>query len=189
MSYCSCIQRQRNPHLHDEASKEPFFSKQNDSNKPGQKNTFFQAKLSVNEPGDKYEREADSVATAIVNQPSGKNSIQEKEKNKKISPVQAKQAGTANAVSSQVSSRIENSSGKGSSLPPKTLHEMNSSFGADFSGVNIHQDNEATSLNQELQAQAFTYGNDIYFITIYYCFSFIYIIQIYQCNIFILNQN
>jgi hypothetical protein len=184
MSYYSRVYRHRNPRTSDEAAKDPFFSKQNDTIKAGQKSAFFQAKLSVNEPGDKYEREADSVANAVVNQSAKPAPVQQKqaatkeekkeinkkdqpvndeEKKKKIKPVQAKQDGPANTASPQVSSKIENSSGKGNSLPPKTLHEMNSSFGVDFSGVNVHDDNEAINMNKELNAQAFTHGRDIYF--------------------------
>jgi hypothetical protein len=40
---------------------------------------------------------------------------------------------------------------------------MNRSFNADFSNVKIHTDGEAVGMNRELQAQAFTYGSDIYF--------------------------
>ena len=185
MSYSSRVYRQRNAHTHDEAVKEPFFAKRNDINKQGQRNTFFQAKLSVNEPGDKYEREADSVANVVVNQSPKTSLLQQKnadpekekmkgiqkkdnplleeDKKKKITAVQAKQEGTSTTASPQVSSKIENSSGKGNPLPQKTLHEMSSSFGIDFSGVNVHNDNEAIYMNKELQAQAFTHGSDIYF--------------------------
>jgi hypothetical protein len=48
-------------------------------------------------------------------------------------------------------------------LPAKTLNEMSSSFGADFSNVRVHKDSESENLNQDLHAQAFTHGNDIYF--------------------------
>ncbi len=208
MSYCSRVYRHRNPHSHDESAKEPFFSKQNDINKTGQRSAFFQAKLSVNEPGDKYEQEADSVANAVVSNHASGNPLQQKnisniqrlatpledeklstndarmerdkeiqeksiqkmddpmkeEKDKmKTSPVQAKQDGTSTTASSGVSSKIENSSGKGNPLPQRTLQEMNSSFGVDFSGVKIHNNAEAINMNKELQAQAFTHGSDIYF--------------------------
>ncbi len=53
--------------------------------------------------------------------------------------VQTKSEGNTSAPPS-LSSRISNSSGNGTSLPSKTLHQMNSSFGVDFSGVNIHTD-------------------------------------------------
>lgn len=89
--------------------------------------------------------------------------LKEKEKKKAVAPVQKKSESNASTASPQVSSRIESSAGKGNALPAKTLSEMNSSFGVDFSNVNIHKDSEAANMNQELQAQAFTHGNDIYF--------------------------
>ncbi len=181
MSYYSRFYRQPNPQTHDEASKKPFFVNQNDMGKVAHKNSFFQAKLSVNEPGDKYEKEADSVANAVVNKPIGMSPVQlkeadqkgiqkkenslEEEKKKKIPPVQAKPEGSSNAAPPQVASKIESSSGRGNPLPPQTLHEMNSSFGVDFSGVNVHDDNEAINMNRQLQSQAFTHGRDIYFNT------------------------
>ena len=284
MSYYSRVYRQRNAHTHDEGQKDQsFFSKQNDVNKSNKSNAFFQPKLTVNKPGDNYEKEADSVANAVVNKSSQTPIIQQKkissiqrlstsvedeklgtndarmakdkeiqekpieqtaiepekeksegiqkkdepmkedeikgiqkkdepmkedemkgiqkkdepmkedemkgiqkkdepmkdeemkgiqkkdepkkEEEDKISTasVQTKQDTSANGASSQVSSKIENSSGKGNTLPPKTMREMSSSFGVDFSNVRIHNDSEAAGMNKELQAQAFTHGKDIYF--------------------------
>ncbi len=40
---------------------------------------------------------------------------------------------------------------------------MESGFGADFSQVRVHTDDRAVSLSQDLSAQAFTHGSDIYF--------------------------
>jgi len=40
---------------------------------------------------------------------------------------------------------------------------MESGFGADFSDVKIHTDTNAVQMSQELGAQAFTNGNDVYF--------------------------
>ena len=78
--------------------------------------------------------------------------------------VQQKSESGATA-SASLSGRIENSAGKGKQLPPKTLTEMNSSFGTDFSHVNVHTGSDAVQMNKELSAQAFTHGNDIYFNT------------------------
>ena len=39
---------------------------------------FFQAKLTVNEPGDAYEQEADAVATQVVRQPQQPKTVQRK---------------------------------------------------------------------------------------------------------------
>ena len=220
MSYSSRVYRQRNAHTQDEKSNDAFFAKQSDTDKPKSGKSFFQTKLSVNRPGDKFEKEADSVADSVVNKSSSKSMVQqkkinsvqrlatsvedeklgtndarmqkdkeiqekpmeqkseEKEKDKlkgvqkkdnpdmekeKKKPVQAKQETNSGHASSAVSSKIERSAGKGNALPAKTLNEMSSSFGVNFSDVNIHKDNDASEMNKELNAQAFTHGKDIYF--------------------------
>ena len=84
----------------------------------------------------------------------------EKEKKK---PVQTKPEGAAGTASPALSSKIENAAGKGSALPEQTLHEMNRAFGKDFGDVKIHNDTDAAEMNEELNAQAFTHGKDIYF--------------------------
>jgi outer membrane protein OmpA-like peptidoglycan-associated protein/uncharacterized protein YlaI len=210
MSYSTRVYRQRNAHVFDnDASKEEssFFTKSNEqSASKGGKPAFFQPKLSIGQPNDAYEQEADAVASAVVNHRPGNTpviqqkkissiqrlatpledeklstndermkrdkEIQEKpelqmmcpecEKEKKEGAVQAKSEGGGTA-SPQLSSKIENSAGKGNSLPKKALSEMSNSFGVDFSHVNIHTDSEAVQMNKELGAQAFTHGSDIYF--------------------------
>jgi outer membrane protein OmpA-like peptidoglycan-associated protein len=289
MSYSSRAYRQRNPKAQDESKEKPFFSKNKQDGQGQKKNAFFQAKLAVNEPGDSFEREADSVAHAVVNQGQGssvqkkeiggiqrlattheeeidssndmrmerdkekpfqrKEAAPEKEKEKMVSkkedpakekdkmvhkkedpakekdkmvqkkedpmkekdkavqkkdaapekekdktvqkkdaapdkekekPVQKMEApkkeedknahsiqrkpeGSGPVASPQLSSRIENSAGRGNPLPDKTLGEMNRSFGNDFTNVRVHQDKDSASMNRELEAHAFTHGSDIYF--------------------------
>jgi hypothetical protein len=58
---------------------------------------------------------------------------------------------------------LQTSTGEGSVLPKQIRAEMSSLFGNDFSDVRIHTDSEATKLSNQLHAQAFTHGNDIYF--------------------------
>lgn len=205
--------RHRNVPTHDEQkSAQPFFSKSADT--PLQRKQvggipqtpFFQRKgIAIGQPNDKYEQEADAVASKVVNKsPEGKPVVQQKEisgiqrlatskedekfsttdarmahdkeiqekpiqkmgeapkEEEKTTPVQTKVEGSSSA-SPQVSSKIANSAGKGSPLSPKTQQEMSSSFGTDFSHVRVHNDSEAVGMNKELQAQAFTHGNDIYF--------------------------
>ncbi|MGG6229315.1 DUF4157 domain-containing protein [Tenacibaculum sp. SDUM215027] len=65
--------------------------------------------------------------------------------------------------SSSLESDLSSSKGGGSSLPSGTKNEMESGFGADFSGVRVHNDSNAVQMNKELGSQAFTNGNDIYF--------------------------
>lgn len=60
---------------------------------------------------------------------------------------------------------LQSTKGNGSSLPPDTLSEMESGFGADFSSVKIHTDSTSEQINSDIGAQAFTHQNDVYFNT------------------------
>lgn len=51
----------------------------------------------------------------------------------------------------------------GKSLDPGIESRMGKAMGADFSNVKIHTNNTADSLNQSIQARAFTTGNNIFF--------------------------
>ncbi|WP_299607154.1 DUF4157 domain-containing protein [uncultured Aquimarina sp.] len=81
--------------------------------------------------------------------------------------VQAKS--NPNAVSSgvktnaSIEARLKSSKGRGNRMSGDTKNEMEAGFGADFSNVTIHTDTNAVQLSQELGAQAFTHGNDVYF--------------------------
>jgi hypothetical protein len=179
--------------------------------------SFFQTRLSIGQAGDKFEKEADSVADKVISkkdmddepaiQRQEISSIQrlatpEEDENfatndqrmrrdrelrekpevqmkcahceeeekmgmqmKPGSAAAGSAASHARVASDGVSGRVDSSRGKGSPLPASTLSEMQSSFGRDFSGVNIHTDSDAVSMNRELGAQAFTHGSDIYFNT------------------------
>ena len=78
--------------------------------------------------------------------------------------VQAKSNGnTANKPAQpSIESKLKNRSG-GHKMDSKTRNEMEQGFGTDFSNVNIHTDSNAVQMSEELGAQAFTYGNDVYF--------------------------
>jgi hypothetical protein len=84
--------------------------------------------------------------------------VQKKEKK----PVQTK-LNESNSVNEGVESDLNSSKGGGSAMDKNTKHEMESGFGADFSSVNIHTDSKAVQMSEELGAQAFTHGNDVYF--------------------------
>ncbi len=84
-------------------------------------------------------------------------------KDKKEKPVQKKAEKKAPDKHEAVAAGIKDQSGKGSPLPRKILAEMNKSFGVDFSNVRIHHDAAAATLCRELNAMAFTHGQDIFF--------------------------
>jgi hypothetical protein len=76
--------------------------------------------------------------------------------------VQAKPAG--NDISTiDIEPALQQSKGSGSSLPGDLRSNMESQFGADLGGVQIHTDSNAVQMNKGLGAQAFTNKNDIYF--------------------------
>jgi hypothetical protein len=77
--------------------------------------------------------------------------------------VQKKEGERESTTSEAVEEEIKRQSGKGSPLPPKVLAEMSKSFGVDLSNVRIHSDMAAVKLCRELNALAFTHGQDIYF--------------------------
>ncbi|WP_158860095.1 eCIS core domain-containing protein [Lunatibacter salilacus] len=58
---------------------------------------------------------------------------------------------------------LQRSQNSGVPLAEATRNIMESSFGQDFSHVRIHVGSDATSLNRQIQAKAFTYQNNIFF--------------------------
>ena len=78
--------------------------------------------------------------------------------------LQAKPAedGGAFAPSADFESRLAAARGSGSPMPDPTRDFMEQRFGADFGGVRLHTGSEPTRLNQDINAQAFTQGQDIY---------------------------
>lgn len=79
-----------------------------------------------------------------------------------ITPVVQPQAEGSFEVGSELESRLVANNGGGSPLPEDVRTYMEPRFGADFSGVRVHTDGEATQMNRELNAQAFTHDRDIY---------------------------
>ena len=66
-------------------------------------------------------------------------------------------------VPDHLANQINRNLGQGSPLPGAKQAQMESIFGAEFSDVRLHTDQEADALNHQLSARAFTIGNDIFF--------------------------
>ena len=77
--------------------------------------------------------------------------------------LQAKSDNPSQASAKNMPQQLKSKSGKGKSLSKNIKAEMESSFGTEFSDVNIHTDKEAEDMNKSLNAQAFTYGLDVFF--------------------------
>jgi len=163
-----------NSFFFNEEKKHTFFNSNDFFSSPINTTPVIQPKLSIRQFTNKFEKVADLVAdsktdnnSVPVLQQKNTNSIFCKgaEYEKKEKQVQRKSENNAGIASSLLSAKIKSSSGKGNGLPAKTLTEMNSSFADDFRDVHIHNDGDAVKMSKELNAQAFTHGNDIYFNT------------------------
>jgi hypothetical protein len=136
----------------------------------------IQTKLTIGEPGDKYEQEADRVAAQVVHQinapvpsqPEQSQSIQREAmpsedelQMKAITQLQRSEAGMT--ATPDLETSIQQARGSGQSLADNIRQPMEQAFGADFSGVKVHTDAQSDQLNQSIQAKAFTTGQDVFF--------------------------
>jgi hypothetical protein len=137
-----------------------------------------QTKLTVNKPGDKFEKEADLMSEKVMRMPAPApdEKIQKKEgeeiqkqslpkdkvQNKEEEKLQRKEAGTP-SVSDSTHSSINNKTTGGQPLSTDVRGFMEPRFNADFSNVRIHNDPESAGLSNQLSARAFTYQNHIFF--------------------------
>jgi Domain of unknown function (DUF4157) len=85
--------------------------------------------------------------------------VQKKEEEK--DKVQKKE--TTTKGKSEIETNLKKSKGGGNPMSKAIKLEMENSFSADFSSIRIHTDSNAVSMCQEMKAQAFTNGSDIYF--------------------------
>ncbi|MBS1510474.1 MAG: DUF4157 domain-containing protein [Bacteroidetes bacterium] len=139
-----------------------------------------QRKLSIGAVNDPLEYEADAVADKVMSMqqlPVSGSAVnaglqrkcahceeEEQLQRKPLSSfIQKKEAAAGVTASEAVSDQINAGRGSGSPMDSNTLSFMESRFGTDFSNVKIHTGGEAIQLSRELNAKAFTTGNDIYF--------------------------
>jgi hypothetical protein len=145
----------------------------------------MQTKLSVSEPGDKYEQEADHVADQVMRMPDSQVQQATEEEEKKLQtkvitpfsimqrtpliddeekPLQAKETSTSTfQVDSGTESSINNMHGSGQPLSASDRDYFEPRFGYDFSNVKVHTDPQAAELAQAVNAKAFTLGQDVVF--------------------------
>lgn len=125
-------------------------------------NKVVQPKLSVNTPGDKYEREADAVANKVV-QNSGNNINAQASRSQGINTSSTASGPVGVFVSPELSDKISSTQGAGKMMDKETGNFMSQQLGADLSDVKIHTGDDAVKMNNSLSAKAFTAGRDIYF--------------------------
>lgn len=134
-----------------------------------------QPKLTIGEPNDPYEQEADRVASEVVEKIHNgqvatsvdsdepvQRSLSTVEPVKSL-PVQRNGGIVSGTASNEFESQLNHARGGGSSLEPMLQGKLESAMGADFSRVKIHNDGQADRLSRSIQAKAFTTGNDVFF--------------------------
>ncbi|MEH2268862.1 MAG: DUF4157 domain-containing protein [Nostoc sp.] len=150
-----------------------------------------QAKLTVGAPDDYYEQEADQVADQIMRmakpEPIGlqdtqtQDQVQTKPLAAAITPLVQREAMPEEEEELQTKpslqlatngsfptednfeTRLNSSENGGSPLPDGVRSFMEPRFGTDFSQVRVHTGNEAVQMNRDLNAQAFTHKQNIFF--------------------------
>lgn len=155
------------------------------------RSTGAQAKLTIGQPNDKYEQEADRIAEEVMRMPDPKlqrqneppeeeeeETLQTKPLTNQISPLVQRQeeppeeeeelqvkskSGETSAVTPNLESHIQAMKGGGQPLPKSTRSYFEPRFGRDFSNVRLHQGVRAGDLARQLRARAFTVGADIAF--------------------------
>ncbi|NJL63727.1 MAG: DUF4157 domain-containing protein [Methylacidiphilales bacterium] len=125
-----------------------------------------QTRLSISQPGDIYEQEADAVAQQVMMmtlpfapepiQTVGDDSLYPK-------LLQRQAADNSSEISGDIESQLNATRGSGSPLPASVQTFMEPRFGNNFSNVKVHTDSVSVQMNRSLGAQAFTYGSDIYY--------------------------
>ncbi|HEX6899534.1 MAG TPA: DUF4157 domain-containing protein [Thermoanaerobaculia bacterium] len=117
----------------------------------------LQRKMTIGQPGDAFEREADRVVEEVTGGRSGNPP--------EISaarPALRRMAATAESVEAPPSVGTALRSG-GRPLGGEVRDFMESRFGHDFSQVRVHTDADAAQSAAEVDAVAYTVGNDIVF--------------------------
>jgi hypothetical protein len=125
---------------------------------------LMQAKLSISEPDDACEREADQVADLVLDQSAAVTpaiSGRPQAAHRKLSPDMVSEP--ANEATPEMEQQMSSMRGGGDLLPEPVQAELGSRLGADFSNVRIHSGSAAAGMTAGMNARALTVGRDIYF--------------------------
>lgn len=125
---------------------------------------FMQREMVNNEePEDKEKSVQAKFLTGASGGPLQRQPETEEEETK---PIRVKSAGPridSFEAGNDVKTRLNQSKGRGSPLPGHVRDYMEPRFGVDFSEVRVHSGSDAVQMNQDIRAQAFTNGPDIYY--------------------------
>ncbi len=145
-----------------------------------------QAKLTMGQPGDRYEQEADQAAAQVVadkpvqalskvppqglsqpldlqpQQEDGEVQLATEDDSLQAAPGPKRQSERGRSQSeANLENRLQSPTG-GRPLSPKIQASMGEKFNSDFSQVRVHDNSQAQADAASLGAKAFTKGNDIW---------------------------
>lgn len=141
------------------------------------KPVFFQPRLSINQPNDTYEQQADHMADQVMRMPDPSvkqpgffkpaiSPLQRKcheceEDDKKL---HRKESSTGEAhADSQLGNYVSSLGSTGQSMSSTARQFFEPRFGYNFSNVKLHTDSVAAKSAQSINALAYTSGNNIVF--------------------------
>jgi len=122
---------------------------------------LIQAKLTVSQPGDVYEQEADRVAADVTRGASEQAQRMTPEEEELLQGKPADSGGLQ--IPEDTEERIEDARSGGAPLGEAERAQIEPRLGADFAGVRVHTDAAADQLARDLSAEAFTTGQDVFF--------------------------
>jgi len=126
----------------------------------------LQAKLSVSQPGDSYEQEADRVADQVMRMSSPPCSCGgscPKCRGTSSLSIQRKHQPDATGGRAEIANSFTNQIGSGQVLDSGTRSFFEPRLGHDLSRVRIHTNDRAAESARQIGARAFTLGRDVVF--------------------------
>jgi len=149
------------------------------------RSTGVQAKLTIGQPNDKYEQEADRVADQVMRMSDAdlvlrvesgtvqpiqiqrlssepESEVTQRQPEEEDEKLQAKEIpGQTPTVAPNLESRIDSLKGGGQQLDSTTRLFFEPRFGHDFSNVRVHSDSNASETAKSINARAFTHDNHV----------------------------
>ncbi|MCP4356491.1 MAG: DUF4157 domain-containing protein, partial [Chloroflexi bacterium] len=126
----------------------------------------IQPKLTVNQPHDPYEQEADQIADAVMaskSEPGAPEVPNQEIKIQRQVTSPPDEIGQSQTLDQETEAQVEATQRGGDPLPAQEQTFFESRMGQDFSQVRLHTDEQAQQTSEDLQARAFTVGQDVAF--------------------------
>ena len=121
------------------------------------------AKLRIDQPGDKYEQEADRVADVMMRMPEPQVQRQPIEDEEEELLQTKRLRNQSHEIKPSLTTRIQSMKGGGHPLLEYTCSFFEPRFGRDFSLVRVHTHVNAAESARAVNARAFTVGRDVVF--------------------------